>query len=340
MKKLAVFFLLPLMVSFSTCENEVLYNGLNNGNEAISRINFWDVKAKPQNHWSKEAIYKMAGVGLINGVGNGAFEPTSKITYEQAITLVIKALGKEAEVNKSTNTTSSDTWSDKYIRYAIKNSIVNSKIVMSKDKISDSTDIDGLKKSGVLIRDYPITREEVAKLIAKALELKETVDISFADNNQISEDNLQYVKNVVAAKIMSGDDVNMFNPQDSLTREEMAQILYNAEDIILGKLYFTKKTVLVDSKDANNIRGIDIDGNDVIINIANKNIPVLKNGVLSGISSINNDEIECYINKNKEICFIKVIEESVSADGVTEKLNNTIQATVVGNSPYFEQITV
>ena len=45
-------------------------------------------------------------------------------------------------------------------------------------------------------------------------------------------------------------------------------------------------------------------------------------------------EIECYINKNKEVCFIEIIEESVSADGVTEKLNKTVQGTVVGNSPY------
>ena len=37
----------------------------------------------------------------------------------------------------------------------------------------------------------------------------------------------------------------------------------------------------------------------------------MKNRLFSLVNS--NDELEIYINKNKEVCFIKVIEESVSA---------------------------
>lgn len=341
MKKLAIFFTLFFLISFSCAENEILYNGLSDGNKRISNINFSDVRSKPVTHWSNEAVYKMAGIGLINGFTDGTFGLTSPVTYEQAITLVVKAIGKESEANKSTNTTAGGNWSDKYIRYAMKNGIITEKIVMSKDDIGNKIAIEELKNSGVLIRDDSISREDVAKLISKAFGLTESADISFYDNDQISSDTLQYVKNVVASKIMSGTDDNMFNPQSSLTREEMAQILSNAEDMILNKLYFIKKTIIIDSKDSSSIRGIDVEGNDVVIDIANKNIPVLKNGTLSGTGVINsNDEIECYINKNKEICFIKVIEENVSSEGVTEKLNNTVQATVVGNSPYFEQITV
>jgi len=341
MKKLATLFTLFFLISFSSAENEIIYNGLSNGNAVISKVSFSDVKSRPVTHWSNDAIYKMACIGLISGFENGTFAPSSPVTYEQAITLIIKSLGKENEVNKSTNITANGIWSDKYIRYAMKNGIVTEKIVMSKADIKSETDIEELKKSGVLIRDAAISREDVAKLISKGLGLTETADITFFDNEQISQDTLQYVKNVVASKIMSGDDVNMFNPQASLTREEMAQVLTNAEDIILAKLYFTRKSVIVDAKDANSIRGIDTEGNDIVINILNKNIPVLKNGVLSGVSLVNsNDELECYINKNKEICFIKIIEDSVYQQEVTEKLNNAIQGTVVGNSPYFEQITI
>ena len=341
MKKLATIFTLFFLISFSSAENEIIYNGLSNGNTVISKVNFSDVKSRPATHWSNEAVYKMASLGLISGFENGTFAPSSEVTYEQAITLVIKSLGKENEVNKSTNVTTNGIWSDKYIRYAMKNGIVTEKIVMSKADIKSSTDIEELKNSGVLIRDAAISREDVAKLVAKALGLTETTDITFSDNDQISQDTLQYVKNVVASKIMSGDDVNMFNPQSSLTREEMAQVLTNAEDMILAKLYFTRKSVIVDAKDTNSIRGIDTEGNDIVINTLNKNIPVLKNGTLSGVSLVNsNDELECYINKNKEVCFIKIIEDSVYQQDVTEKLNNTIQGTVVGNSPYFEQITI
>jgi len=342
MKKLAIFFML-FLISFSSAEDEIIvYNGLSDGNKIISNIDFSDVKAKPESHWSKEAIYTMSGIGLINGFPNKTFEPASAVTYEQAITLVIKALGKEDEVNKATNVTANGVWSDKYIRYAIKNGIVTEKIVMSKKDIKATTDVEELKNSGVLIRDAAISREDVAKLVAKALALTETTDINFYDNDQISQDNLAYVKNIVAAKIMSGTNDNMFNPQSSLTREEMAQILLNAKDMILNKLYIIRKTIIIESKDNNNIRGIDLEGNEINVNVANKNIPVLKSGVLSGVSALNNNnEIECYINKNKQVIFINVIEETSDAAGeVTEKLNNTVQGTVVGNSPYFEEITI
>lgn len=341
MKKLAVLFTLFFLMTFSNAENQIVYQGLNNGNTVINKINFSDVKSKPATHWSNEAIFKMTSIGLISGFENGTFEPSTPVTYEQAITLVIKALGKEDEVNKATNVTANGLWSDKYIRYAINNGIVTVKNFRGKNEVSATTNVEALKKAGVLIRDAAISREDVAMLVAKAFGLTETEEINFLDNDLISEETLQYVKNVVAAKIMSGDDANMFNPQSSLTREEMAQILDNAEDMIINKLYFTRKSVIVDAKDESSIRGIDTDGNDILINIVNKNIPVLRKGVLSGVSLVNsNDEIECYINRNKEVCFIKVIEENVSVDGVTEKLNNTVQGTVVGNSPYFEEITV
>lgn len=342
MKKLAMTFSLFFAISFSFAENVITYNGLSDGNKVISNISFSDVKSKPATHWSNEAVYKMSGIGLINGFPNKTFEPSSSVTYEQAITLVIKALGKEDEINKSTNVTANGLWSDKYIRYAMKNGIITEKIVMSKKDIKSGTDVEVLKKSGVLIRDAEITREDVAKLVSKALALTETTDINFYDNDQISQENLNYVKNVVAAKVMSGTDDNMFNPKTSLTREEMAQILLNAEDMILNKLYIMKKTIIIDSKNNSVINGFDLEGNDISINISNKDIPVLKEGVLSGVAILNNNnEIECYINKNKQIIFINVIDEtSDSAGEVTEKLNNTVQGTVVGNSPYFEEITI
>ena len=169
MKKLAIVFTLFFLVSFSFAENEIIYKGLGDGNKVIANISFSDIKSKPATHWSNEAVYKMAGIGLINGFTDGTFGPTDSVTYEQAITLVIKALGKENEASKSTNVTANGNWSDKYIRYAMKNGIVTEKVVMSKNDVGSSTDIEELKNSGVLIRDVAISREDVAKLIAKAL---------------------------------------------------------------------------------------------------------------------------------------------------------------------------
>lgn len=46
-------------------------------------------------HWASGYINVAEKNGLINGVGNGKFAPESQITYEQAITMIVRALGYE-----------------------------------------------------------------------------------------------------------------------------------------------------------------------------------------------------------------------------------------------------
>ncbi|MCL1835190.1 MAG: von Willebrand factor type A domain-containing protein [Oscillospiraceae bacterium] len=49
---------------------------------------FADVDA----HWAKEYIEAAASMGLVNGLGDGRFGPDEKITCEQAITIVVRAV--------------------------------------------------------------------------------------------------------------------------------------------------------------------------------------------------------------------------------------------------------
>ena len=93
MKKLAVIFTLFFLISISSAENEIIYNGMSDGNAVISKGGFSDVKSRPATHWSNEAVYKMAGIGLINGFTDGTFGPTDSVTYEQAIKMIVSLLG-------------------------------------------------------------------------------------------------------------------------------------------------------------------------------------------------------------------------------------------------------
>ncbi|RKD33504.1 S-layer homology domain-containing protein [Thermohalobacter berrensis] len=52
--------------------------------------NFTDV---PATHWASGYINIASSMGLINGYGDGQFGPEDQITYEQAITLMVRALG-------------------------------------------------------------------------------------------------------------------------------------------------------------------------------------------------------------------------------------------------------
>jgi len=47
----------------------------------------------PANHWASGAIALAAQQGIVNGYGNGNFGPEDNVTYEQAIKMVVAALG-------------------------------------------------------------------------------------------------------------------------------------------------------------------------------------------------------------------------------------------------------
>ena len=46
-------------------------------------------------HWAKDYIYIAKNLGIVNGVNDTTFSPDSNITYEQAIKMIVAALGYE-----------------------------------------------------------------------------------------------------------------------------------------------------------------------------------------------------------------------------------------------------
>lgn len=54
----------------------------------------------PTTHWANPYISKAAELGIVSGYGNGKFGPSDSVTYEQAITMVIRAIG---ESNQATS---------------------------------------------------------------------------------------------------------------------------------------------------------------------------------------------------------------------------------------------
>lgn len=47
----------------------------------------------PADHWANRYVVKAAELGLVSGYGNGKFGPSDQVTYEQAITMIIQAIG-------------------------------------------------------------------------------------------------------------------------------------------------------------------------------------------------------------------------------------------------------
>lgn len=61
------------------------------GNSAEKqKTTFSDV---PSDHWASGYISQAANLGIINGMGDGTFAPEENVTYEQAVKMIVCALG-------------------------------------------------------------------------------------------------------------------------------------------------------------------------------------------------------------------------------------------------------
>lgn len=56
-----------------------------------------DFSDVPTNHWANTYIGKVAELGIVNGYGGGKFGPSDDVTYEQAVTMIVRTLDCENE---------------------------------------------------------------------------------------------------------------------------------------------------------------------------------------------------------------------------------------------------
>lgn len=55
----------------------------------------------PINHWANKYITRAKEFGFVSGYGNGRFGPNDTVTYEQAVTMIVRAIGGEDEAKKA-----------------------------------------------------------------------------------------------------------------------------------------------------------------------------------------------------------------------------------------------
>lgn len=51
----------------------------------------------PVSHWANGYVSRAAELGIVKGYDDGNFGPSDTVTYEQAVTMIVRALGGEAE---------------------------------------------------------------------------------------------------------------------------------------------------------------------------------------------------------------------------------------------------
>ncbi len=207
-------------------ESSEVWNGDNSGNSAVpgvkpaepAEIPFTDIEG----HWGSQAVLYVYEQGLMDGVGNGCFDPDGTLTRAMLVTILWRM--EQCPIAGSAmpyTDVPAGTWYTEAVRWAAEQGIVNG---------VDETHFDP---------DGQITREQIAAMLwryAQSQQLDtaaaENSLSGYADENQISAYAVPAMEWACSAKLIQGRGTNALVPQGSATRAEAATILMRYFSVI------------------------------------------------------------------------------------------------------------
>ncbi len=164
--------------------------------------------------WSKDAMTDAVENGLITGYEDGTVRPGHLLTRAEMATIINRAFGAEikADIAGKYSDVSPDDW-----YYDEMAKAVNMRTFTGYE-------------DGTMHPDNPITRQEAILVIARALVINSEdphlLDV-FVDKNEIGEFAKGAIATFVLRDYIHGYEDSTIRPNNYITREEFAQIMYN-----------------------------------------------------------------------------------------------------------------
>ena len=160
-------------------------------------------------HWAESNVKYVYDNALMNGYSDGTFKPDASITraeFSAVMARFLKLDDKASAAEKFGDV--KGHWAIGYI-----------------GALADKGIVGGVTENS-FAPDDNITREQMAAILSRAFDLKETSPEVFADNGEISDWARDYVYACRKAGYMNGDAVNNFSPLDNASRAEVATVIY------------------------------------------------------------------------------------------------------------------
>lgn len=168
--------------------------------------------------WASDAITALYLKGIVNGDGNGSFNPNGLVTREQFAKMLVISLGIETDGAVCNFTDAQNGWYTPYIAAASKCGIIN----------GTGNNMFGTGEN--------ITREDMAVMVYNAFLYKEYALSSdrsdFKDFANVSDYAAEAVKKLAGEGVLNGSDDGNFLPNDNTTRAEAAVVI----NTIMGRL--------------------------------------------------------------------------------------------------------
>lgn len=166
-----------------------------------------------RNHWAQADIEFMVSQGFIAGTGEHVFAPDTTITRAELTALLVRVLGlKEDESSSPFSDVKTGQWHAGYVGAAVKAGLIRG------------------YGDGTFRPDHPITREEIAVIMVKAMEYigkgknlsvsAEQLLAGFEDSEQISKWAKLAVAQSLDLGIIQGVSSNTLTPSDHATRAQ------------------------------------------------------------------------------------------------------------------------
>lgn len=192
------------------------------GSTSLDNPPFPDV-VTPDVSWAIANIRTAREMGIINGYDDGTFKPNNNVSYEEAVKMIVCALGY-GEMG-----TEGAFWYSRYLMTA--------------------TSLKFLEGSGGAI-GAPATRATIAKMLYKCLEVK------LAENNKITdktilENDLNLTKNV--GYIDANPEISLTTPDSNIRSNEIQIASKNDQDV-----YVTETFKVEDPSKYNDLLGAQI----------------------------------------------------------------------------------
>ena len=172
-----------------------------------------------QEHWGKPFFETLIDKGIISGYEDGSVRPDNEITRNEAVKIIVSALGLSPADNfvlDFADNDDIDDWARGYVQTAVNRGVLS-----------------GYEDNTFRPRQS-ISRQELVVLVARAFNMPpQGAEITFSDGGTIADWALDSIASAVKLGIISGYDDGEFKPTRPVTRAEASKIISLCMETIL-----------------------------------------------------------------------------------------------------------
>ena len=170
----------------------------------------------PENHWSYWYVEDLVSRGIINGYKDGTFRPSNQITRGEFLKLLISSYDENNNIKSSAS--GEEHWAKPYFDEAINNGYM---YIENKGRDLDEK-INRLEVVMVLepfCQKYKISNPEKTQVP------------NFNDTSNLGDLEIEKLNYLVENGLLKGYDENLFKPYNTITRAEIATILFRLREL-------------------------------------------------------------------------------------------------------------